>query len=192
MFVKKIFVSLAVVGLIVAASCKKSKKCCKKKVNKKVDTVDKKEENSTIVDVAIADENFSTLVTALKTADLVTTLSGNDSFTVFAPTNNAFSKLPKRTFDSLLKSKNKSTLADILTYHVIKGKFDSTTAIEEANKNNGMFEITTLQGAKLKVTLEGENVILTDQKNKTATITRTDIEASNGIIHVIDNVLRPV
>lgn len=131
----------------------------------------------TIVDIASADSNFSTLVTAIKAAGLAETLSGEGPYTVFAPTNEAFAKLPEGTVESLLQDKEK--LAGILTYHVVPGKVLSADVLN-------LTSATTVQGQNVSITVENNKVMIND-----ATVTKTDIEASNGVIHVIDTVLMP-
>lgn len=145
----------------------------------------------TIVGVAAGNENFTTLVAAVKAADLVATLNSDGPFTVFAPVNSAFDKLPEGTVANLLKPENKQVLTSILTYHVIAGKVMATDVIEAIKKGNGSFEITTVQGGKLVASLKGENVILTDEKGNISTIIITDVAASNGVIHAIDSVVMP-
>lgn len=132
-----------------------------------------------IVDVAVGNENFSTLVTALKAADLVGALQGDGPFTVFAPTNEAFSKLPQETLSELLKPENKKDLQAVLTYHVVAGKVDAKTA-------TGLSEAASLQGEKIAISLDGSNVMINQAK-----VVAADIGASNGIIHVIDTVILP-
>lgn len=139
----------------------------------------------TIVDVAVADENFSTLVTAVKAAELVTTLSDTtNKFTVFAPTNDAFAKLPAGTVESLVKPENKQTLSGILTYHVVEGE------VLSSQLSNGQV-VKTVQGGNLTVSIEGSNVYLTDAKGGKAKVTAADIKADNGVVHVIDSVVMP-
>jgi len=133
-----------------------------------------------LVDTAVSAGNFSTLVAALKAADLVTTLKGKGPFTVFAPTDDAFKKLPAGELDSLLKPENKSKLAKILTYHVISKK---VTAADLAGK---MLEEKTVEGSKLKIDAKGRSV-----KVDNATVETADVIADNGVIHVIDTVLMP-
>lgn len=144
-----------------------------------------------IVEVAAGNENFSTLVAAVKAADLVETLSGDGPFTVFAPTNDAFAKLPKGTVDMLLMPENKEKLAGILTYHVVAGKFDAATVIDAIKKNNNKYTVTTVQGAKIDLSLKDDKVMLTDATGAMATVMMPDVEASNGVIHAIDAVVMP-
>lgn len=145
----------------------------------------------TIVEVAQGNDDFSTLVSAVTAAKLGDTLSGEGPYTVFAPTNEAFAKLPDGTVEDLTTN-NTDKLASILTYHVVQGKTDAatlTTAIEGAG--DAGYELTTVNGGKLTAKLDGGNVVLTDAAGNTATVTSTDVDASNGVIHVIDTVLMP-
>ncbi|MGB7393626.1 MAG: fasciclin domain-containing protein [Pricia sp.] len=144
-----------------------------------------------IVEVASGNDNFSTLVAAVKAAELVETLSGEGPYTVFAPTNDAFGALPDGTVDNLLKPENKETLTGILTYHVVSGNYDAAAVVEAINGNNGSFAVTTVQGNDITLSLDGENVVLTDAKGGTATVVTPDVPASNGIIHAIDAVVMP-
>lgn len=144
-----------------------------------------------IVDIALASDDFSTLVAAVKAADLVSTLKSDGPFTLFAPTNAAFDKLPDGTVASLLEPKNKSALAGVLTYHVISGEFSATDIVKAIQLGGGQANLKTVQGGKLVAKLSGDNVILVDEKGGKSVIANTDIEASNGIIHVIDTVVLP-
>lgn len=144
-----------------------------------------------IAEVAASNDNFTTLVAAVTAADLVATLSSDGPFTVFAPTNDAFSKLPEGTVDTLLKPENKETLTGILTYHVVSGKFEAAAVIEAINSNNGKFTVTTVQGNTIDLSLSDGKVVLTDAKGGTATVAITDVSASNGVIHAIDTVVMP-
>lgn len=147
--------------------------------------------SKTVVENAIASKDHTTLVAAVKAADLVETLSGKGPFTVFAPTNQAFANLPKGTVETLLKPENKAKLQAILTYHVVAGKLDSKAVVAAIKTGNGSATLTTVQGGKLVGTLEGKNVILTDENGNKSTITAVDIFSSNGVIHVIDSVVLP-
>ena len=144
-----------------------------------------------IIGVAVGNENFSTLVTAVKTAGLVETLSSEGPFTVFAPTNDAFAKLPDGTVSSLLLPSSKDGLTSILTYHVVAGKFEAAAVIEAINTNDGMFKVKTVQGDEIGLSLKDGKVILTDAKGGMATVVITDVAASNGVIHAIDTVVMP-
>ncbi len=144
-----------------------------------------------IVGVAAGNDSFSTLVAAVTAADLVNTLSGEGPFTVFAPTNDAFAKLPEGTVETLLKEENKATLTGILTYHVVAGKFEAAAVIEAINSNNGKFTVKTVQGNNIDLSLNDGNVILTDAKGGTSTVVIADVAASNGVIHALDSVIMP-
>jgi uncharacterized surface protein with fasciclin (FAS1) repeats len=135
----------------------------------------------TIVDVAAGNETFSTLVAAVTAGELVDTLSSDGPFTVFAPTNAAFAKLPAGTVESLLKPENKAQLVSILTYHVVAGKVLSGDVVKLNGKNVG-----TVNGATVRVTVKGGKVMVNN-----ANVTAVDVAASNGVIHVIDSVLLP-
>ncbi|MGB5370667.1 MAG: fasciclin domain-containing protein [Flavobacteriaceae bacterium] len=148
-------------------------------------------ETPNIVEVAAGNENFTTLVAAVKAADLVATLSGDGPFTVFAPTNEAFAKLPAGTLDNLLKTESKSALTGILTYHVVSGAFNATAVIDAITANNGTFTITTVQGETIELSLVDGNVMLKDAKGGTSKVVMADVIASNGIIHAIDTVVMP-
>lgn len=145
----------------------------------------------TIVDVAVGNENFSTLVTALKAADLVAALQGDGPFTVFAPTNDAFAKIDEATLKSLLKSENKEMLSKILTYHVVSGKLMASDVVAALKKGKGKVEVETLAGQKLTVMQKDGKIWLKDQNGNYSEITATDVEGSNGVIHVIDTVVMP-
>lgn len=146
----------------------------------------------TIVDNAKNSADHTTLVAAVKAADLVETLQSDGPFTVFAPTNAAFAELPDGTVDSLLKPENKQTLARILTYHVVAGQYDSAAIKALIKKGNGKAEIKTVSGDKLTARWNGPaNVVVTDEQGNAANISTYDVYQSNGIIHVVDAVLMP-
>lgn len=147
--------------------------------------------SKTVVENAIASKDHTTLVAAVTAAGLVETLSGKGPFTVFAPTNAAFAKLPNGTVEYLLKPENKAALQAVLTYHVVAGNLDSKTVAAAIKAGNGSVTLTTVQGGKLIGSIDGKSVILTDEKGNKATITAVDIVSSNGIIHVIDCVVLP-
>lgn len=147
--------------------------------------------SKTVVENAIGSKDHTTLVAAVTAAGLVETLSGKGPFTVFAPTNEAFAKLPKGTVESLLKPENKATLQAILTYHVVAGNLDSKAVVAAIKAGKGSATLTTVQGGKLVGSIDGKNVILTDEKGNKSTITAVDILSSNGVIHVVDSVVLP-
>ena len=143
----------------------------------------------TIVDVAVGNEDFSTLVTALKAADLVGALQGDGPFTVFAPTNSAFAKIDSKTLNSLLEEKNQKALANILTYHVIPGKLVASDVVAALKKGKGTVELKTLNGQVLTVMQKDDKIWLKDQNGNYSEIVATDVMGSNGVIHVIDSVV---
>ena len=145
----------------------------------------------TIVDVAVGNEDFSTLVTALKAADLVGALQGDGPFTVFAPTNDAFAKIDPSTLSSLLEPKNQKALANILTYHVISGKITATDVVSALKKGNGAVELKALNNQVLTVVQKDEKIWLKDTNGNYSEIVATDVMGSNGVIHVIDTVAMP-
>ncbi len=144
-----------------------------------------------VVDIAIGSKDHTTLVAALKAADLVTTLKGKGPFTVFAPTNAAFDKLPVGTVASLLKPENKAKLAKILTYHVVSGNLDAAAVVAAIKAGNGKAELTTVSGGKLIGSLDNGKVKLTDESGHSAYVTTADLKGSNGVVHVIDAVVLP-
>ena len=143
----------------------------------------------TIVDIAVGSKEHTTLVAGLTAADLVTTLQSAGPFTVFAPTNAAFAKLPAGTLETLLKPENKATLAKILTYHVIAGTFDAAAVVKAIKANNGSLSLTTVSGNKIVASIKQGKVTLTDEKGNSATVVVADLTATNGVIHVIDAVV---
>ena len=145
----------------------------------------------TIVDVAVGNKDFSTLVTALKAADLVSALQGKGPFTVFAPTNDAFAKIDAKTLNSLLEEKNQKALANILTYHVISGKITATDVVAALEKGNGLVELTALNGQVISVMKKDGKIWLKDTNGVYSEITATDVMGSNGVIHVINTVAMP-
>lgn len=153
--------------------------------------VEENDSKATIVGVAASNENFSTLVAAVKAADLVETLNSEGPFTVFAPTNDAFGKLPAGTVETLLKEENKGTLTAILTYHVVAGKFEAAAVLDAIKKNNGSFTIKTVNGENLTASVKDGKVMLKDAKGNYSTVILTDVGASNGVIHAIDTVVMP-
>ena len=145
----------------------------------------------TVVDIAVGNEDFSTLVTALKASDLVSALNSEGPFTVFAPTNDAFAKIDSKTLNSLLEVENKKSLANILTYHVISGKIVASDVVAALKKGNGLVELTALNGQVISVIEKDGKIWLKDSNENYSEITSTDIMGSNGVIHVIDSVVMP-
>ena len=144
-----------------------------------------------IVDVAVGNEDFSTLVTALTAADLVSALQGDGPFTVFAPNNAAFGKLDSATLNSLLEEENKAALVGILTYHVVSGKLAATDVVAALKKGNGKVTLPTLNGQNITVLQKDGKIWIQDAKGNYSEIIATDVMGSNGVIHVINTVIMP-
>ena len=144
-----------------------------------------------IVENAVNSKDHTTLVAAVKAAGLVDTLMSAGPFTVFAPVNSAFDKLPAGTVEMVLKPENKATLVKILTYHVVAGNMNSKAIAKAIKKGKGKATFTTVAGGKLTASMEGKNLILTDEKGGKSMVTIADVKQSNGVIHVVDSVLLP-
>ena len=144
-----------------------------------------------IVENAVNSKDHTTLVAAVKAADLVETLQGKGPFTVFAPTNAAFDKLPKGTVETLLKPENKKMLQTILTYHVVAGKMNASDIAAAIKKGGGKATLKTVSGGILTAWMKGSAVYLTDENGNSAKVTIADVNQSNGVIHVIDAVVTP-
>lgn len=144
-----------------------------------------------IIENAVNSKDHTTLVAAVKAAGLVETLQSAGPFTVFAPTDKAFGKLPAGTVETLVKPENKSTLTSILTYHVVAGKLDAKELVSRIKAGKGTASLTTVNGGKLLVMMNGNKVVLKDEKGATSTVTIKDVYQSNGVIHVIDSVVLP-
>jgi uncharacterized surface protein with fasciclin (FAS1) repeats len=145
-----------------------------------------------IIENAVNSADHTTLVAGVKAAGLVETLEGPGPFTVFAPTNEAFDKLPAGTVDTLLKPENKSALAKVLTYHVVPGRLSASDLVKKIKAGNGTAELTTVEGGKLWVMFhDGKHIMLKDEKGGTAFVTIANVFQSNGVIHVIDSVVMP-
>ena len=147
--------------------------------------------NKNIVENAVTSPDHTTLVSAVKAAGLVETLSGPGPFTVFAPVNAAFDKLPAGTVETLVKPESKEMLTGILTYHVVPGTYDAAKLSEEIKAGNGKAMLKTVAGGDLTASMEGSDVIITDAKGGKSKVTIADVRQSNGVIHVIDAVLMP-
>jgi uncharacterized surface protein with fasciclin (FAS1) repeats len=145
----------------------------------------------TIVQNAVNSKDHTTLVAAVKAAGLVDTLSGPGPFTVFAPTNAAFDKLPAGTVDTLVMPENKGTLTTVLTYHVVAGRMTASAIAAKIRAGHGMARLTTVQGEPLTARMQGKWLVLTDAKGGTSRVTTADVMQSNGVIHVVDTVLMP-
>jgi uncharacterized surface protein with fasciclin (FAS1) repeats len=144
-----------------------------------------------IVENALNSKDHTTLVAAVKAAGLVDTLMGPGPFTVFAPVNSAFDKLPAGTVDTLLKPESKDLLTKVLTYHVVAGNMDSKAIAAAIKSGKGKAELNTVAGGKLWAMMEGKHLILVDEKGGRSMVTIADVHQSNGVIHVVDTVLMP-
>ncbi len=144
-----------------------------------------------IIENAVNSADHTTLVAAVKAAGLVETLEGPGPFTVFAPVNAAFAKLPAGTVDTLLKPENKDTLVKILTYHVVSGRLSSSDLKKKIKAGGGKAMLKTVQGGTLTAMMNGHDIVLTDEKGGTSRITQANVFQSNGVIHVIDTVVMP-
>lgn len=148
-------------------------------------------DDKNIVENASNSKDHTTLVAAVKAAELVETLSGTGPFTVFAPTNAAFEKLPEGTVDTLLKPENKDKLKGILTYHVVAGKLDAAAVVKAIKDGDGKAVLKTVNGEEITASMDGDKVVITDAKGGKSTVTIADVMQSNGVIHVIDTVMMP-
>jgi uncharacterized surface protein with fasciclin (FAS1) repeats len=144
-----------------------------------------------IIDNAVNSADHTTLVAAVKAAGLVATLKGPGPFTVFAPTNEAFAKLPAGTVDSLLKPENKDMLTKVLTYHVVAGRLSASELKKEIKAGHGQAMLKTVSGGTLIAMMQGENIVLKDEKGGMSTVTIPNVFQSNGVIHVVDTVVLP-
>jgi uncharacterized surface protein with fasciclin (FAS1) repeats len=144
-----------------------------------------------IVDNAMNSADHTTLVAAVKAAGLVETLQGPGPFTVFAPTNEAFDKLPAGTVDTLVKPENKEMLTKILTYHVVAGKLSASDLKKQIKEGHGQASLKTVSGGTLTAMMQGKNIVLKDEKGGVSTVTIANVFQSNGVIHVVDTVLMP-
>lgn len=156
-----------------------------------VQTTNAQDKSKDIVDIAVSVDDFSTLVSALKAADLVGALKGEGPFTVFAPVNSGFAKIDSNALNSLLEPANKETLAGILTYHVVAGKLAAKDVVAALEAGKGKVELTTLNGAILTVVKTDDGIFLKDGNGNMSKIAKTDVMASNGVIHIIEDVVMP-
>ena len=206
MKIQKLFGAVAIAALLFATSCKKSETVETKMDEPAVvenvvveDTMPATKmvggaemyPNKNIIENAVNSKDHTTLVAAVKAADLVETLSGAGPFTVFAPTNEAFDMVPKDALASLMKPENKKALAGILTYHVVAGKVSAADLMKQIKDGNGTATLTTVAGGKLTAMEKDGNVYLKDEKGGEAMVSIADVDQSNGVIHVIDHVLMP-
>lgn len=157
----------------------------------KIDGAAEMSASNNIVENAVKSKDLETLVKAVKAAGLVDTLSGKGPFTVFAPTDDAFAKLPEKTLQDLLKPENKDKLAAILKYHVVATEAMSAAVAKMIKDDNGAHAIPTVAGGKIIAKMDGDKITLTDESGNTATVTVADVKQSNGVVHVIDTVLLP-
>ena len=185
---KKLVLAIVMSATFVGASFPVSAQLMKH--NAKVDGATMYRTKNIVVNASNAPD-LKTLVAAVKAAGLVDTLSGPGPFTVFAPTDDAFNKLPAGTVDTLVKPENKAMLAKILTYHVVAGKVTAKQLEKMIKNGNGTAVLATVEGGKLTATVSGTNIALTDEKGGTAIVTIPDEYQSNGIIHVVNSVLMP-
>ncbi|MEX2595496.1 MAG: fasciclin domain-containing protein [Salibacteraceae bacterium] len=207
MKLRKIVLSLAVIGLLFA-SCDDSKKkeaeaeeaAQAEQMKMEEEAALQAEEESrmqadyeanTIAAIAMRSASFTTLTSVIQSAELAETLSSEGPYTVFGPTNQAFDKMPRATWDDLMKPENKEQLRSLLTYHVISGEFMVADVIEAIESNNNSYEVVTVQGDKLTLSLIDGNVTIKDANGKTSKVVTADIDASNGVIHTIDTVVMP-
>jgi uncharacterized surface protein with fasciclin (FAS1) repeats len=147
-------------------------------------------QSNSIAAKAMATPDLSTLVSALQSAELATMMKEDAGpFTVFAPTNDAFAKVPKATMDKLMMEENKSDLQTVLKYHVVQGKITSTDLAQAIKDNNGTYTFKTVEGAELTAMMKGDKIVLKDGNGKTATVVQADVDASNGVVHLIDAVV---
>ena len=147
--------------------------------------------NKNIIENAVNSKDHTTLVAAVKAAGLVETLQGKGPFTVFAPTNEAFAKLPAGTVDTLLKPENIKTLQTILTYHVVAGKWNASDIAKAIKAGKGKATIKTVSGGSLTAWMQGKDLYISDESGNKAKVTIADVNQSNGVIHVVDTVLLP-
>ena len=145
----------------------------------------------TVVDIAVGSQDHTTLVAAVQAAGLVDTLASDGKFTVFAPTNDAFSKLPDGTVDTLLKPENKGTLTKVLTAHVVAGEVRAGDLVKKIKAHGGKFNFSTVSGDALTAKIRGGQVYIFDESGGAALVTAADLESGNGVVHVVNDVLLP-
>ncbi len=208
MKLKTIVMSLAVVAMLFA-SCEDTKKkeaeeqakAEQMRMEREKDSLMKVEadnqammaqmEANSIAAKAMGNADLSTLVSALQAADMAQTLKGEGDYTVFAPTNEAFNKVPKATLENLMKPENKAQLQKLLQYHVLQGKMSAADVMGKIKDAGGKLDVTTMNGEVLTLSEKNGKVMIKDAKGNTATVTSADMDASNGVVHTIDKVLMP-
>ena len=207
MKLKTIVMSMAVVAMLFA-SCDDSKKKEAEalaqeemRMQRESDSLMKIEEENkmrmadmeanSIAAKAMGNADLSTLVSALQAADMAQTLKAEGEYTVFTPTNEAFSKVPKATLDKLMKPENKEQLQKLLQYHVLQGKMNAADVVAKIKEAGGKLDVTTMNGEVLTLSEKDGKVMIKDAKGNTATVTSADMDASNGVVHVVDKVLMP-
>ena len=207
MKLKTIVMSMAVVAILFA-SCDDTKKkeaeqakIEQMRIDREKDSLLKVEtdnqariaemEANSIAAKAMGNADLSKLVSALQAADLAQTLKGEGEYTVFAPTNDAFSKLPKGKLDELMKPENKAKLQELLKYHVVSGKMVSADLLAKIKESNNKYEVTTMDTEKITLSEKDGKIMVKDAKGNTATVTAADMDASNGVVHTVDKVLMP-
>lgn len=203
MKLKMLFMLLALSGVMLT-SCEDTKKKEQEKAEKErmeqmeaekqaemeAEKKKKEMESNSIAAKAMETDTLSTLVSALKSAELAEMFKTEEGpFTVFAPHNGAFNNVDQATLESLLKEENKDQLADVLKYHVVADEVTSSELVQAINDNEGKYEISTVGGGTIVASLDGDSVILTDENGKKAKVVMADVDASNGVVHVIDAVV---
>ena len=184
---------IKVLGLLLATACLVNSASAQTMSNEKTVQVGGAPmyPSKNIIENAVNSKDHTTLVAAVKAAGLVETLQGPGPFTVFAPTNEAFDKLPKGTVETLLKPENKDMLTKILTYHVVAGRLDAAAIAAQIKAGNGKAELKTVSGGTLTAMMKGNKLVLADENGGMATVTIKNVYQSNGVIHVIDHVVTP-
>jgi uncharacterized surface protein with fasciclin (FAS1) repeats len=205
MKLKTVLLSVAVAGILFI-SCDDSKKkeaeaeaakveqmkldeAAKMKADEEAAVAKMTMEKNSITSIAAGNANFTTLVSALTAAELATTFKSEGEYTVFAPTNDAFAKVPKATLDNLMKPENKTALQNLLKYHVVSGEWQAADLTKAIADNKNKYNVTTMQGENLVFSVTNGKIMIKDAKGGTSTVTIPDVDASNGVIHAVDKVL---
>ncbi len=148
-------------------------------------------QKTTVAAIAMGNENFSSLVAHVQAAEMADALMAEGPITVFAPTNEAFAKMPKATMDMLMKPENKAKLQELLKYHVVSGEWKAADLMKAINDNNNKYDVTTMEGENITLSVNGGKVMVKDAKGNVANVVMADVDASNGVIHAVDKVLMP-